>query len=372
MTPAARQEVSTARDRGDARLLEGSRNGGIGLGGPGTGLERLCRVEQMLATIDRADEALHLANMAEAARVWALREHQATPVVNYATSIKARALKRMAECVDEGQARGEIATKGGDGSNQYRANVTSPDISTPATLTDLGITRQRLHEARKLAVLQDGEIAETIASASSDGQVVGLSDLVRLAQKDSDAEKKADAIRSIEALDPATGEFAVIVIDPPWPYTSRTTDVTHQARLPYPSMSLEELAELPIPAGPDCALWLWTTTAFMHEAYHLIEHWGFKPKTILTWAKDRKGTGDWLRGQTEHCILALKGHPPATHTSQSTLLRAPRREHSRKPDEFFTLVESLCPGPKLEMFARQRRERWKAHGAEPDRFQSRT
>jgi N6-adenosine-specific RNA methylase IME4 len=331
---------------------------------PGTELERLCWAERMLATIDRADEALHLANMAEAARVWAIREHQATPVVNHATSIKARALRRMAECVDEGQARGEIEKPGGDRKSQII--VLSPDNDPPVTLADLDIPRQRLHEARKLPPLGEAAIRAEGAKATTEDRRASVAPLIQAAKREEVIAALEDtAAQEAKAIQ---GVYDVIVIDPPWPYASRANDPTHLARNPYPTMSLEDLAELSIPAGPDCALWLWTTNAFIREAYHLLEHWGFKPITILTWAKDRKGTGDWLQGQTEHCILALKGKPPATHTNQSTLLVAPRREHSRKPDEFYTLVASLCPGRRLEMFARERRDGWEAHGAEVAKF----
>ncbi len=167
---------------------------------------------------------------------------------------------------------------------------------------------------------------------------------------------------------PPTGQFATIVIDPPWPYGTRYDPDTRRAGSPYPEMSLEEITALAIPTGDDCALWLWTTNAFMHEAYHILEEWGFTPKTILTWAKDRMGLGDWLRGQTEHCILATKGKPRVDLTNQTTLLHGPMREHSRKPDEFYALVEALCPEPRLEMFARQERDGWTVHGNETDKF----
>ena len=116
-----------------------------------TNLTLLTYAERALATIAQADEAAKLADLAEAARVYARKAELGTAAVNHATVIKARALKRMAELVDEGQQRGEIATPGGDGSNQHRANVPPQDNCSPATLTDLGIARQRLHEARKLA-----------------------------------------------------------------------------------------------------------------------------------------------------------------------------------------------------------------------------
>src|SRR5262245_65934682 len=98
----------------------------------------------------------------------------------------------------------------------------------------------------------------------------------------------------------------------------------------------------------------------MRDAFRVLDAWGFVEKTIVTWVKDRMGTGDWLRGQTEHCILAVRGKPIVTLTNQTTVLHGPLREHSRKPDEFFALVEKLCPGTKLEMFCRRSREGWAA------------
>jgi N6-adenosine-specific RNA methylase IME4 len=89
---------------------------------------------------------------------------------------------------------------------------------------------------------------------------------------------------------------------------------------------------------------------------------------LLTWAKDRAGTGPWLRGQTEHCLLFTRGKPVFLSGGHSTLLSAKVREHSRKPDEFYALVEATCPGSKLELFARERRAGWQVWGAEPDRF----
>ncbi|HYD00958.1 MAG TPA: MT-A70 family methyltransferase [Phycisphaerales bacterium] len=179
----------------------------------------------------------------------------------------------------------------------------------------------------------------------------------------------ADAIRKEPAPLPA-GPFRVIVIDPPWRYEKRAEDATHRAGLPYPDMSTGEIVAMPIEklAHDDAILWLWTTNAFMEDAYLCLKSWGFEAKTILTWAKDRMGTGDWLRGKTEHCILAVRGRPTVTLTNQTTLLEAPLREHSRKPEEFYELVEALCPGSKCEVFARETRDGWTSHGAESTKF----
>ncbi len=169
---------------------------------------------------------------------------------------------------------------------------------------------------------------------------------------------------------PPSGPFGVIAIDPPWRYEKHGVDAVYRSQNPYPDMSLDEIAALPVVAcaEPDCVLWLWTTNTFMREAYDCLDAWGFTAKTILTWVKDQMGTGAWLRGQTEHCILAVRGKPVVTLSNQTTVLRAKRREHSRKPDEFYALVDALCPGSKLEMFAREARPGWAAWGAESDKF----
>jgi MT-A70 len=103
-------------------------------------------------------------------------------------------------------------------------------------------------------------------------------------------------------------------------------------------------------------LWLWTTNYHMlNGAREVLDAWGFAPVTILTWAKDKFGTSSWLRGQSEHCMLATRGKPMVTLTSQSTLLLAPVRGHSVKPVEFYALVEGLCPAARYaDLFSRYR------------------
>ena len=147
-------------------------------------IELLSRAEQMLATVARADEAAKLADMAEAARVYARKADLGTAAVNHATIIKARALKRMAELVDAGQARGEIARPKDGPTFMSRELVTGPDKLPPATLSDLGITRQRLHEARKLEPLPDATMVEIAEEANDRGEEVSVSRLVKAAQSD--------------------------------------------------------------------------------------------------------------------------------------------------------------------------------------------
>jgi N6-adenosine-specific RNA methylase IME4 len=165
------------------------------------------------------------------------------------------------------------------------------------------------------------------------------------------------------------GPFRVIVVDPPWKYAKRNEDLARDGACPYPQMTTDEVCSLGVPglAHLDCILWLWVTNAFLRDAYRVLDAWGFQEKTVLTWVKDRFGVGDWLRGQTEHCVLAVRGNPVVTLTNQSTIVDAPRGEHSAKPEAFYRLVESLCPGSKVEMFARgEPRPGWTKWGNEAD------
>jgi N6-adenosine-specific RNA methylase IME4 len=195
------------------------------------------------------------------------------------------------------------------------------------------------------------------------GHVDGVYRQLRTAQQ-------AEGLRKEPPPLPWQGPYRVITADPAWRFDSRHDDPSHQGTTPYPTMTVEEVAALPVGsiAHDDCVLWLWTTNAHLlsGDALAVCKAWGFEPKTILTWAKDRMGCGVWLRGQTEHCVLATRGKPLIHLTNQSTLLCAARGKHSQKPATFYDLVESLCPAPRYaSLFHRgPSRPNWDAHGDE--------
>lgn len=179
--------------------------------------------------------------------------------------------------------------------------------------------------------------------------------------------QQAEQIRREPPPLPSRGPYRVIVADPPWPYELRKEDPSHRATHPYPQMSMDQIRALDVGsiAHTDCILWLWTTNHHMREAFTVLDAWGFEHKTIVTWVKDRMGTGDWLRGQSEHCLMAVRGHPIVHLTNQTTVLYGPLRANSQKPDEFYDLVESLCPAPRYAyLFSREQREGWDMHGDE--------
>jgi len=122
----------------------------------------------------------------------------------------------------------------------------------------------------------------------------------------------------------------------------------------------------------DATVWLWATNAHLHTALHCLENWGVDYKTMLTWVKTNIGVGFWLRGQTEHLLLGARGKPPANMdldspgfgTGLSTAFLADQGEHSTKPNAIYPIIEQRSAQPRLEVFARRRREGWTVFGNE--------
>jgi N6-adenosine-specific RNA methylase IME4/ParB-like chromosome segregation protein Spo0J len=266
------------------------------------------------------------------------------------------ALKRAIEPLERREARERQGTRA--------------DLCHPATMAECqGDARDRI--ARYLGVGRTTiERAEAVVEAAEEepeeyGYLVEQMDRCG---KVAGAYRKLEVLKQAKQLDAApaelpTGPFQVIVADPPWRYESG-------GNLPYPTMTIDEIKAMPIQdiADENAILWLWATNAHLRVAFDVAVAWGFEYKTLLTWVKDRMGTGDWLRGQTEHCLFATRGKPVFLNGSRTTILTAARREHSRKPEEFYRLVEATCPGGKVELFCRQQREDWQAYGNDISRF----
>lgn len=181
-----------------------------------------------------------------------------------------------------------------------------------------------------------------------------------------DLQKQAEEISQLK--NNFDKKYHVIVLDPPWGYGTKYDPNGRRSANPYPEMSLEEIKNIEIPANDDCVLWLWTTHKFMRHSFDLLDAWGFEDKAILTWVKDRMGLGSWLRSQSEFCIMAVKGKPIINLTNQTTIINGKLREHSRKPDEFYEMVDSLCTGLKIDYFSREQREGWDTYGNDDEKF----
>jgi N6-adenosine-specific RNA methylase IME4 len=173
------------------------------------------------------------------------------------------------------------------------------------------------------------------------------------------------------------GSYPTILADPPWQFQNRTGKMApeHRRLLRYPTMELKEIMELPVSklAAARSHLYLWAPNALLQEGLRVMEAWGFTYKSNLVWYKVRKdggpdgrGVGFYFRNVTELILFGVRGSmrtlPPGR--TQVNILSSRKREHSRKPDEIYDLVEACSPGPYLELFARFKREGWHQWGNE--------
>ncbi len=197
--------------------------------------------------------------------------------------------------------------------------------------------------------------------------IVEVEKEIKINERNKELKEQEDRIKEID-YEPLNKKYDVIVVDPPWPYGTKYDPYGRRAANPYPEMSLDEIKAIKLPAADDCVLWLWTTHKFMRYAFDIVDTWGFRDVAILTWVKDRIGLGSWLRSQTEFCIMAIKGSPMINLSNQSTVIYGKLREHSRKPDEFYEMVNGLCIGRKLDYFSREQREGWEQYGNDTGRF----
>lgn len=163
--------------------------------------------------------------------------------------------------------------------------------------------------------------------------------------------------------------YDVIVIDPPWAYGREYDPESSRVASPYPEMSFDELSNIEIPAKNDCVIWLWTTHQFIWEARELLRMWGFEYKAILTWDKEQMGMGHWLRMQCEFCLLGITGNPLWDVRDLRDIIRSKRREHSRKPSEFYEMIEKNFTGKYIDYFSREKfSDKWDCYGAETEKF----
>ena len=189
-------------------------------------------------------------------------------------------------------------------------------------------------------------------------------------------------VRSSDLLD-LVGEFSTIVADPPWKYgvwgkasaaaylvSGIREETNHEIPLPYPSMSVDEIAALPVAklAAANCELYLWTTQKYLPDAFRVMAAWGFKYCQTLTWCKTPRGTGQGgiFCPTTEFMLLGRKGKMPVKKRVDTTWwnVKRPHNSHSTKPEHFQDVIETVTNEPRLELFARRKRPNWTTWGNE--------
>jgi len=179
-------------------------------------------------------------------------------------------------------------------------------------------------------------------------------------------------------------KYSVVYADPPWQYNTKSPLASKRpescqqaggADYYYPTMPTKDIMELPLKTmlKNDSVLFLWATNPFLHEAFHVIDAWGFKYKTTITWHKLRcKGMGYWFRGHTEHLLVASKGNIKPFRSLTHNHIEHCVLKHSEKPQVFRDIIESVTPNmSRIELFARKKYDGWDCWGneVEPRGFQ---
>ena len=181
-----------------------------------------------------------------------------------------------------------------------------------------------------------------------------------------------------ELLALGTGRFRTVLADPPWRFQNRTGKMApeHKRLSRYGTMALDEIMELPVAqvVQDRAHLYLWVPNALILEGLEVMKRWGFTYKTNLIWYKTRKdggpdgrGVGFYFRNVTEMLLFGIRGannRTLAPGRRQTNIITSRKREHSRKPDQQYDLIERCSSGPYLEMFARHHRPGWVAWGNE--------
>lgn len=329
-------------------------------------LAKLSDATRLLGEVRNASEAKSLLDKASAAEHYAKKAKLGDEAISYAREIKIDAEVLLGKFLPQNRNRGAKGSKVTGGHRQ-------PVKDDAPTLAELGLSKEESAQAQMLAEVAEAEPEKIQALKSGKITVKNLKREKKEKKRQARRKKNAELVAAVDdpkEIAAAGARFATIVIDPPWDWGDEgDVDQMGRAKPTYQTMGIEELTKLPVEklADDDSHIYLWITNRSLPKGFALLEAWGFRYVTALTWPKPNFGMGNYFRGQTEHVLFGVRGSQGLKRKDASTLLPTWNRGpdgHSSKPVEFYSFVESCSPGPYLEMFARQQRKGWKRWGAE--------
>ena len=252
-------------------------------------------------------------------------------------------------------------------SDKDRSHNTQKEIAA-----ELGWSAGKVAQADYVWKHGDDEVKEKVKRGEE--TVKGAYSTIKKEQRKHEIEEQKAAIESGEVNLP-DGFFEVINIDPPWDYQEKGgfgvdnhNVYSNRGGVDYATMTTEEIKNIVLPAADNSVVFLWTTHKFLSSAFEILERWGYEYKATVVWDKEKIGIGRTLRLQCEFCLLGIKGKPLLNTGSERDIIREPRREHSRKPEAFYSFVDRFTVGRKLDYFSRQGRRGWEHYGAETGKF----
>lgn len=320
-------------------------------------IAKLDSARQSLVEAKTVQETKYILDVATAAEVLAKRQSLGEEAIGYAHAIKTEALAQLGKLLKEMPKATGAKGVGPIAVPQQNRNAVS-------TLAEIGISKKTSMVAQQLAALPD-DTRQKIAEREQTLKQALLDAKKNLHYADfSSPSSGTCTVDDLNKLLLQGKTFGTIYADPPWSYGNQGTRAATDNH--YNTMSIEEIAALPVAslASEQSHIHLWTTNAFLHDSFHLLEHWGFEFKSLLVWDKDRFGIGNYWRLQTEYLLLGTKGGLTFSDHSQPNIVRMTRTQHSAKPEAIRKMIEKVSPGPRLEMFARRVATGWTCWGNE--------
>ncbi len=333
-------------------------------------LIRYDAAKKALAAARSVDEVKDIRNAAIALETYAKLAKDRT-LIDDATDIRLRAELRLGEMIAAQKETVGLAT-GAAGIGRSASAVPEEYRTQPPTLAEAGIDKKLSARAQKLASLSPEEFEERIARAKREAIAsVELTRAERAAEKkERRAEREAELAAKITAL--PNKKYGVIYADPPWRFEvwSRETGLGNTSPdNHYPTRDVDGIKEFDVPsiAADDCVLFLWSTVPHLPQALEVMAAWGFTYVSLFGWIKNKAGTGYWVRNTLELLLIGKRGNIPcpAQGCQFDSVIEAPVRAHSQKPDRAYEMIEQMFPSlPRLEMFARAAHDGWDCWGNE--------
>lgn len=307
-------------------------------------LANISNIKNMLVDASNLRDVLDIRDASIAVHAYA-KAKNSDEVAQLAMDLKLRAERKAGGFLEEREKP----------KNQYANDIMS--------LADLGVSNQESSRWQRIALIPDELFESYLINAKNRTQSALLVEASRQIRPEQEG----------ASIDYPTDVFPCIVIDPPWPIKKimRVVRPMQKEALDYPTMSIDEIAEIPIPklAYEDgCHVYLWVTQKYLPIGLGLFETWGVKYQCLLTWVKPGGITPFTWMYNTEHVLFGRIGSLPLLKNGIKLSFSEPTREHSRKPEIFYDIVKTASPGPRLELFARQPREGFTVWGDETDRF----
>jgi len=322
--------------------------------------QELVLLSQAYAALSKAttiDEVRLLRDQAESIKAYVRKARLGRKLFIDASIVKIQAERKLGVLLKQMQ-----LAKATPGNQHSSLQTPQSQVNGSIRLDELGITKSDSSRYQQIAAIPDDIFEKYVQAHIDSGTEITTSALLRIAkQYQATIESKTvpqhtlsgESIDDLETIVKAGIKYSTIYADPPWPYRNQSSRAANKNH--YPILSIEKLIEQPISkiVNDKAHLHLWTTNAFIEPAIQMMQAWGFQYKSCFVWVKPQMGLGNYWRVSHEFMLLGVRGGLRFRSRKQRSWQKIPRTKHSRKPTQIRELIESVSPGPYLELYARQ-------------------